>query len=94
MQLSLWSLTLATRLQNSMKGYGKDFNITLDSIIRSKVLTSNSYIWSYILSNDRANYGRRCHVSPPDNWVGEKFKPNGQSIMRQHCQHARWRHYP
>jgi len=37
MQPSLWSLTLITMLQNSMKGYGKDFHITLDSILIIKV---------------------------------------------------------
>ena len=41
MQPSLWSLPLITMLQNSRKGYGKDFYITLNSIIIIKVLMSN-----------------------------------------------------
>ena len=41
MQPSLWSLTLVPMLQNSMKGYGKDFYITLNVIIIIKVLMGN-----------------------------------------------------
>ena len=41
MQPSFRSLILTTMLQNSMKGYGNDFYITLNSIIIIKVLISN-----------------------------------------------------